>query len=116
MQMLRSISEADMATRFPTLFRKSLILFAFAATLGGGALVAAPAGTSPSKIAAFSRAIPSRCPKAAIWAGAMVVISCAIIGATCPPMIPAICRMIGMLRMGVSRPESRVSGMTNMNV
>ncbi len=46
MQMLRSISEADMATRFPTLFRKSLILFAFAATLGGGALVAAPAGTN----------------------------------------------------------------------
>jgi hypothetical protein len=43
MQMQRSISEADMATRFPTLFRKSLILFAFAATLGGGALIAAPA-------------------------------------------------------------------------
>lgn len=43
MQMQRSISEADMATRFPTRFRTALILFAAATTLGGGAaLMAAP--------------------------------------------------------------------------
>ena len=46
MQMQRSNSEADMATRFPTIFRKSLTLFAVAAALGGGALVAAPAKTN----------------------------------------------------------------------
>lgn len=43
MQMHRSISEAIMATRFPTILKKSLTLFAFTAALGGGALVAAPA-------------------------------------------------------------------------
>ena len=32
-----------MATRFPTILKKSLTLFAVAAALGGGALVAAPA-------------------------------------------------------------------------
>ena len=46
MQMQRSNSEADMATRFPTIFRKSLTLFAIAAALGGGALIAAPAKTN----------------------------------------------------------------------
>ncbi len=42
MQMQRSIPEANMATRFPTNFRTSLILMA-ATALGGAALVAAPA-------------------------------------------------------------------------
>ncbi|HMT41474.1 thioredoxin domain-containing protein [Sphingorhabdus sp.] len=46
MQMHRSNSEADMATRFPTIFRKSLTLFAIASALGGGALIAAPAKTN----------------------------------------------------------------------
>jgi protein-disulfide isomerase len=46
MQMQRSNSEANMATRFPTIFRKSLTLFAVAAALGGGALIAAPAKTN----------------------------------------------------------------------
>lgn len=35
-----------MATRFPTILKKSLTLFAVAAALGGGALVAAPAKTN----------------------------------------------------------------------
>jgi protein-disulfide isomerase len=35
-----------MATRFPTIFRKSLTLFAIASALGGGALIAAPAKTN----------------------------------------------------------------------
>ena len=46
MQMQRSNSEADMATRFPTIFRKSPTLFAIAAALGGGALIAAPTKTN----------------------------------------------------------------------
>ena len=45
MQMQRSNSEANMATRFPTILRTSLIVLA-AAALGGGALVAAPAKTN----------------------------------------------------------------------
>ena len=45
--MQRSISEANMATRFPTILKKSLTLFAAAAAaLGGGALLAAPAKTN----------------------------------------------------------------------
>lgn len=35
-----------MATRFPTIFKKSLTLFSAAAALGGGALLAAPAKTN----------------------------------------------------------------------
>lgn len=45
MQMQRSNLEAKMATRFPTVFRTSLILIA-AATLGSAALIAAPAKTN----------------------------------------------------------------------
>lgn len=41
-----------MATRFPMLFKKSLTLLAFAATLGGGALIAAPA--KPNWLLTFS--------------------------------------------------------------
>ena len=37
-------------------------------------MIAWPAGSSPSKIEAFSTAMPSRLPKASIWAGATVVI------------------------------------------
>lgn len=45
MQMQRSNLEAKMATRFPTVFRTSLILIA-ATTLGSAALIAAPAKTN----------------------------------------------------------------------